>query len=85
MKSLFKITLLMIVFLSFASCQKDSRPNYQYFPNMYQPVGYETYDEVDFLPSNMEAKIPANGSIARGHLPFEIDDSNEGYAYAKPI
>jgi len=83
MKSGFKITLLMIVLMAFASCKKDSRPNYQFMPNMYEPVGYEAYGEVDFLPNNMEAKLPAEGSVARGYIPFDIDDTNEGYSLAK--
>lgn len=73
----------MGILISFASCKKDSRPNYQYFPNMYEPVSYEAYGEVDFLPDNMEAKLPAEGSIARGHLPFDYTNDNSGYQLAK--
>lgn len=83
MKSLFKISLLMVVLITFASCKSDSRPNYQYFPNMYEPVGYEAYGEVEFLPNNMEAKVPVEGSVARGHLPFDFTDDNAGYQLAK--
>lgn len=83
MKSLFKLTVLMVVLITFASCQKQTRPNYQYFPDMYEPIGYEAYGEVDFLPSGMEASLPAEGSIARGHKPFDYDDTNEGYLLAK--
>ena len=83
MKSLFKITLLMVVLISFASCKKDSRPNYQFMPNMYESVGYEAYSEVDFLPENMEAKLPVDGTIARGHDLYEIENTNEGYELAK--
>lgn len=73
----------MIVMVSFASCQKNSRPNYQYFPDMYEPVGYEAYGEAEFLPFGMEAKLPAVGSVARGHIPFEYDGTNDGYLRAK--
>ncbi|MGJ8591120.1 MAG: c-type cytochrome [Aquaticitalea sp.] len=83
MKSLFKITLLMIVLLSFASCKNDSRPNYQFMPNMYEPVGYETYSESSAFKNGVEAQLPAEGSVARGHVPFDIDNTNEGYALAK--
>ncbi|MDG2415187.1 MAG: cytochrome c, partial [Flavobacteriaceae bacterium] len=38
-----------------ASCSDKNSRNYQYMPNMYESVGYETYQEVAFLPSNMEA------------------------------
>ena len=73
------------------SCKKDSRPNYQYMPNMYEPVGYEAYQEAkievdgeELLEYNMEAQLPAVGSIPRGDfMPYEIDNTNEGYDFAK--
>ncbi|MBA6152232.1 c-type cytochrome [Gelidibacter maritimus] len=83
MKSLFKLTILMVVLVFFASCQNKSKPNYQFFPDMYEPIGYEAYSEVEFLPDGMEAKLPAEGAIARGHVPFDIDGSIEGYNLAK--
>lgn len=83
MKSLFKLIILMVVLISFASCQKKTTPNYQYFPDMYEPIGYEAYGEVDFLPHEMAAQLPAEGSVARGHKPFDIDGSLDGYDLAK--
>ena len=83
MKSLFKITLLMIVLISFASCKKTSRPNYQFMPNMYEPVGYEAYGESDAFRNGMEAQLPVDGTIARGHDLYEIENSNDGYNDAK--
>ncbi|MCL8007926.1 c-type cytochrome [Gelidibacter japonicus] len=83
MKSLFKLIILMVVLVSFASCQNKSKPNYQFFPDMYEPIGYEAYGEVEFLPDGMEAKLPVEGSVARGHKPFDIDGSIEGYNLAK--
>lgn len=73
----------MLVLISLASCKSDTRPNYQYFPNMYVPVSYEAYGEVDVLPYNMEAQLPAEGSIPRGHLPFDYENTNDGYGLAK--
>lgn len=83
MKSLFKLVGLMVVLISFASCQKKNRPNYQFFPDMYESIGYETYGEVHFLPDGMEAKMPVTGTVARGYKPFDIDGSLEGYDLAK--
>lgn len=83
MKSLFKSVGLIVILVSFASCQKKSRPNYQFFPDMYESIGYETYSEVEFLPEGMAAKLPAEGSVARGHKPFDIDGSIQGYEFAK--
>jgi mono/diheme cytochrome c family protein len=83
MKSLFKITLLAIVLVSFASCNKDTRRNYQFMPNMYQSVGYETYSESKAFANGVEAQLPAEGSIPRGFIPFEIENTTDGYNLAK--
>lgn len=81
MKSLIKIVVLAIGFVT-VSCKKDSAPNYQYMPNMYESAGYETYGEAAFK-NGVEAQLPAEGSIARGFVPFDIENSNEGYDLAK--
>jgi len=84
MKSVFKIVVVLMVVTSFVSCQKNSRPNYQFMPNMYESVGYEAYQESDAFPGGVEAQLPAEGSIPRGdHMPFEIENSNDGYLFAK--
>ena len=83
MKSLFKITVLIVVLVSVASCKKDTRPNYQFMPNMYEPVGYETYSESNAFKNGNEAQLPAEGSIPRGFKPFDFDNTNEGYELAK--
>ena len=73
-----------MIFGTAVSCQKNSRPNYQFMPNMYEPVSYEAYQDADAFPRDMEAQLPAEGSIPRGdHMPFEIENTNEGYELAK--
>ena len=84
MKSLFKIIIVLMVFASVASCKDNARPNYQFMPNMYEPVSYEAYQESAAFPNGIEAQIPAEGSIPRGgHMPFEIENTNDGYILAK--
>lgn len=88
MKSLIKIGVVFGAALLMTSCFNKSQPNYQYFPNMYESVGYEAYQEVDGVPyggfnDRMEAQLPAEGSIKRGWLPYEYDNTNEGYDAAK--
>lgn len=83
MKSLFKITLVALVMVVVVSCKKDSRPNYQFMPNMYESVGYETYAESDAFKNGKEGQMPAEGSIPRGFTPFEIDNTTDGYNFAK--
>ena len=65
------------------SCFDKAKPNYQFFPNMYEPVSYETYSEHDVFKGGVEAQEPAKGSIKRGFVPYEIPNTPEGYALAK--
>ena len=81
-KYLKHITILLSLFLM-TSCFDSSKPNYQYFPNMYESVGYGTYDESDAFPNGIEAQLPVKGSVPRGWQPYEFEDSNEGYELAK--
>ena len=69
--------------LGLQSCFDPAKPNYQYFPNMYEPVGYETYQETEAFANGIEAQLPVEGSISRGWVPYEYVDSNEGYEAAK--
>jgi len=81
MKSLIKTLVLAVIFVA-VSCKKDTAPNYQFMPNMYESAGYETYGEAAF-ENGVEAQIPAEGSIPRGFIPFDIENSTEGYELAK--
>jgi len=83
MNILRNISLVLLVLVSFASCKKDSRPNYEYMPNMYESVGYEAYQEADVFKGDVEAQLPAEGSIPRGYTPFDIENNTEGYELAK--
>ncbi|WP_439153192.1 c-type cytochrome [Winogradskyella sp.] len=84
MKTSLKYIVVIVMVVSFVSCQKNSRPNYQYMPNMYEPVGYEAYQESDAFTNGVEAQLPAEGTIPRGNfMPYEIEDTNEGYELAK--
>ena len=69
--------------MSITSCFDPSKPNYQYFPNMYESVGYKTYQESDAFPNGIQAQLPVEGSVPRGWQPYEYEDSNEGYESAK--
>ena len=74
---------LIVLIMSITSCFDPSKPNYQYFPNMYESVGYKTYQESDAFPNGIQAQLPVEGSVPRGWQPYEYEDSNEGYESAK--
>jgi mono/diheme cytochrome c family protein len=76
----------------FTACKDDKSPNYQYMPNMYESVAYETYAESDAFNSvnaksenGKEGQIPPDGTIKRGHVPYELPNSTEGYEASKAV
>ena len=83
MKSLYKIVAVVGLTFLTSSCQDKLKPNYQFFPNMYEAVPYETYSEHDVFKNGKEGQLPAEGSIKRGFVPYEIPNTTEGYALAK--
>lgn len=86
MKNIFKIAIVLIAIVSLGSCKEDNKPNYQYMPNMYESAGYETYGDYEIFETvtgGSSAMKPANGSIARGWMPYEIDNTPEGKEFAK--
>ena len=90
MKSLLKIAFVSGLIISLSSCKDNLNPNYQYMPNMYEAVGYETYAEAGAFNSptglnGKEGQIPADGSIKRGFVPYEIPNTTEGYDFSKTV
>ncbi len=83
MNSIIKIGAVVALVSLFASCADKSRPNYQYMPNMYEAVGYETYSEVGFLPDSQEALLPPEGTISRGWMPYGFENTPEGKELAR--
>lgn len=81
MNSLKKIGFVMAMVILFASCQDKREPNYQYMPNMYESVGYETYGEK--MLDGIEARTPVEGTINRGWMPYEIANTPEGKELAR--
>jgi mono/diheme cytochrome c family protein len=82
MKILVK-AIAVVGILAMVSCHETSAPNYQFFPNMYQSVGYETYSESAAFNDGVAAQLPVEGTVKRGWMPYEIANTIEGRAFAK--
>lgn len=67
------------------SCNSKGSPNYQYFPNMYESIGYEAYSSHEVFSDNhtSEALKPVDGTVNRGWMPYDYANSAKGYASAK--
>ena len=74
---------ILIFCLIIVSCFDSSQPNYQYFPNMYEAIGYKTYAKSDAFNNGIEAQIPVDGTVHRGWEPYEYPNTNQGYEDAK--
>ncbi len=83
MNRFYKIVMVLGFVAFVSSCANSSRPNYQYMPDMYVPISYETYGKVDFLPSGMAAEQPVANTISRGWMPYNYENTPDGKAAAK--
>ncbi len=79
MTSSFHKSLILLFFTGLVvSCADKDERNYQYFPDMYEGVGYETYLEYPVFQNGQEAKLPVEGTIPRGWMPYPYQDNMEG-------
>jgi mono/diheme cytochrome c family protein len=83
MKTIYKITILLGLSALVTSCHDNLKPNYQYMPNMYEPVSYNTYSESDAFKNGKEGQLPAEGSLNRGFEVYEYENTTAGYDLAK--
>ncbi len=85
MKQFVKIILGLFLLVGVTSCADKNEPNYQYMPNMYESVGYETYGGVDngLFPQGTEAMLPAAHTISREWLGYEFENTPEGKELAR--
>ena len=86
MKNILKLTIVLVVAITLTSCWTDkTKRNVQYMPDvdMYEPVGYETYTENPNFADGRTSQKPIEGAIARGRVPYDYEDTTEGYEAAK--
>ena len=79
----YSILILAGLVLGLSSCADKDDPNYQYFPDMYESLAYETYQEADIFVNEQVAMIPVEGTISRGWMPYDYEDNLEGYETSK--
>ncbi|KXO00785.1 cytochrome C [Aequorivita aquimaris] len=83
MKTLTNIGIAIFASATMVSCFNDKKPNYQYFPNMYEPVSYETYGAYSVFPDEQEAMVPPDNTVPRGYTPYDYENSTAGLERAK--
>ena len=77
------VALLLLVVSILTSCVKDdTKPGYEFMPDMYRSPSLEIYASNTFFEDSLNARIPVQGTIARGFVPFEYGGSTEEYLKA---
>ena len=65
------------------SCGADgNHPGYEYMPNMYRSPSYETYSDNPIFENGITSQTPVKGTIPRGFIPFEFENSLDDYLRA---
>lgn len=87
MKNLLHIAYIGLFLLLLSACS-DSRPttrDVQYMGDldMNIAVPYETYSSNPFFKDGLSSQKPVEGTIARGHVLYELPNTEEGYQMAK--
>jgi mono/diheme cytochrome c family protein len=83
MGNIVKLLVVTIVLLSLVSCSNEKKPNYQFMPNMYEPISYQAYGDYEIFPNQQEAMLPVEGTISRGWMPYDYPNTTEGLNLAK--
>ena len=86
MKYIINIILSLVLLINLSSCKEDKTTrNVEYMAStdMYKSVPYQTYGESPNFKNGMSSQLPVKGTIARGNVPYDYPDTNEGYELAK--
>ena len=83
MKKIINIVVVIIFSTVMVSCFNKEVPNYQFMPNMYEPVDYETYSAYEMFSNEQSAMLSPEGTIPRGWKPYEYENTIEGLNLAR--
>jgi hypothetical protein len=78
---------MLILFIGCGDSSSDGNelskhPGYEYMPNMYRSPSYETYSVNPNFSDSMTARKPVTGTIPRGFIPFEYENTLDDYLSA---
>tara|TARA_Y100001978_G_C23631255_1_gene403565 strand:+ start:402 stop:983 length:582 start_codon:yes stop_codon:yes gene_type:complete len=76
------ILLISTVFLFSCSNNEDGKPGYEFMPDMYRSPSLEIYSSNTFFKDSLNARKPVSGTIPRGFIPFDYNNSTDDYLLA---
>lgn len=83
MRTYIKNSIILAILVNLASCSNKRQRQFQYMADMYVSVPYDADASVS-LTSEISSNLkPIEKTIARGWVPYEYENSNQGYDSAK--
>lgn len=76
------ITLLVLFLFSSCSNNEKGKPGYEFMPDMYRSPSLEIYSSNSFFNDSLNARKPVVGTISRGFIPFEYENTLDDYLLA---
>jgi mono/diheme cytochrome c family protein len=68
----YKTLLLLLISVILSGCNRDkNNPGWDYFPDMFYSTAYETFAPNPNFPDGMTMRVPVEGTVPRGYIPFE--------------
>ncbi len=79
--------ILILLFLVCMSCsvsasdgiKEKDYPGHEYMPDMYRSFAYDAYSVNPNFSDSMNARQPVKGTIPRGFMPFEYENTLEDF------
>ena len=76
------IPFLALSLLSSCSNNEVGKPGYEFMPDMYRSPSLEIYSSNTFFKDSLNARQPVAGTMPRGFVAFEYDNTLEDYLLA---
>ena len=82
--NIFLIAMPFLVLSLFSSCSNNEadKPGYEFMPDMYRSPSLEIYSSNTFFKDSLNARPPVEGTMPRGFVAFEYDNTLEDYLLA---
>lgn len=85
-RKLYRIVVLVLLVVPCASCDvgKDE-PGYSYMPDMTHSRAYETYSPNPNFSDSLSMRVPVEGTVPRGQVPYPYEKNQEDLELAGEI
>lgn len=76
--NIFKVSYLILIAVILSGCDRNrNNTGWDYFPDMFYSIAYETYSENPNFKDGMTMRVPAPGTVPRDAAPFNYTIDSE--------